>query len=186
MDLSSQINHITNKYKRHIAETEQKVLEAVSKEIERTAKANFRRAEAEVPADDPHVDVSRHRISKTQMEIECGGDQVLFIEFGAGTREHLKTRSFGIEGEKETEKAPRPSGIYSIGGYGRHHGRDNYWFYNSVTGRISTNNQYVRTSKAGLQAMLTIGIRPHRALWRARNIALKKLRLNKLRGLSND
>ena len=93
MDLSSQINHITNKYKRHIAETEQKVLEAVSKEIERTAKANFRRAEAEVPADDPHVDVSRHRISKTQMEIECGGDQVLFIEFGAGNHEHLKTRS---------------------------------------------------------------------------------------------
>ena len=135
-----------------------------------------------MPADDPNVVVRRTKISDHSYTIDCVGNQVLFIEFGAGRHEYTRTRTVGIVDEKETELAPRPAGITHIGGYGQRKGNDDYWFYNSVSGRESDNNRYVRTSKAGLQAMITIGIRPHRALWRARNVALKKLyrRLGKL------
>ena len=82
----------------------------------------------------------------------------------------------GLVGEKETELAPRPKGIHSIGGYGKHKGKGDYWFYASETGRTSDNARRIRFShRSGKYTMLTIGIRPVRALWRALHVALKKL-----------
>ena len=175
MDLTSQINGIINKYKKYVTDTQKDVLESVSKDIERNARLNFRRAEWEVPADDPRVYVSRHILGKDRAEIVCGGDQVLFIEFGAGTLHRTETRSVGIVGEEETELAPRPSGIVALGTYGRRKGKGDSWHYNSITGREARHTHLLRQSKAGLYAMRTGGIRPIRALWRARGIARKHL-----------
>lgn len=175
MDLSSQINALIKKYEKRIDETQKNVLESVSKDIERNARINFRRAEWEVPADDPSVSVSRRKISKNQMEIVCGGDQVLFIEFGAGTLHKEETQTIALVGEVKTELAPRKPPIVSLGSYGKHMGRGDSWYYNSLTGREARHTHFLRVSRAGLYAMRTGGIRPIRALWRARNIALKHL-----------
>lgn len=175
MDLTSQIDGLINKYKKRVADAQKEVLESVSKDIERNAKLNFRRAEWEVPADDPRVYVSRHIIGNNRAEIVCGGDQVLFIEFGAGVFHQNETKSVVVVGETETEIAPRPDGIVTPGNYGQHRGRGDSWHYNSMTGREARHTHLLRQSKEGLYAMRTGGIRPIRALWRARGLALKHL-----------
>lgn len=167
--------------KRKVEKLAEQTIEAVGKETARGARQNFNAVKGEIPADDPNISVyelpivreNQHSWYKT---IVCDGNQVLFVEFGAGQHEQNKTSTVGLVGEKQTELAPRPKGIHSIGGYGKHKGKGDYWFYASETGRTSSNARRIRFShRSGKYTMLTIGIRPVRALWRAVQVAIRKL-----------
>lgn len=163
------------------------ISEQVSKDIEKSARSNFNRARIEVPADDPNVVVVRQRLSNKEALISCSGEQVIFIEFGAGVK-HF-TRSSTVLQEGAEENAPRKAGtgitpsIYNIGGYGKHQGHNDSWVYLSTTGRESLHSHRFGTNMRGEFKMFTSGIRPVRALWRARTNALRRLyspRLKKL------
>lgn len=145
-----------------------------SAEIERGAIRNFKRAEREVPADNPEVLVVRDYFSAQNVAVvTCGGEQLLFIEFGAGS-EHYYEGS--MVSEAKGERAPRKEiGILDIGEYGKHRGKDRSWVYLSSTGREALHTHLIGENGKGQYRMRTGGIRPQRALWRARNNAIRKV-----------
>ncbi len=180
------VDRIINQLKQQHKKLSDSVLEAVSKEIERNAKRNFRQEIENISGDNPYVDVTR-TISNGEATIECGGEQVLFAEFGAGTNnlyymnglglDMLSTRSFQYIDGEPTEIAPRPEGIVPLGEYGKKHGRDDFWFrptYNQRTGSKEA-LKIKRNGDIDTRYVWTKGTRPIRALWRARNVAIKKL-----------
>lgn len=170
----------TSKFLQRLAESKIKKLEIeaveqVAKDIEKDARRNFRRATNEIPADDQYIDVQRIVDSKTQQSVVAIGTQVLFVEFGAGIAHSTETSTVGFNGSNiQKDRAERPVGIYDIGGYGQHRGLDDVWFYRSTSGRESKHAHLIGYSGSGYK-MVTSGIRPIRALWRARNSALSKL-----------
>lgn len=174
---------ITKHLENLVKKTAIQVVEKTAKETERMARRNFNEVKSEVPSDDPLVIVSRNRLGETEQQILCIGNQVIFIEFGAGVHEQYRTKTIGLSenGLSYVENAPRPIGVVNIGGYGKGHGKDDYWFYASETGRVSSNAQFVKQNKNGRFIMLTIGIRPVRALYRAYRNAISKLLGGKLR-----
>lgn len=168
-----------------IKKLEKTVVEEVSINIEKSARSNFNRARFEVPADNPNVTVIRTKSSPTSAIVSCYGDQVLFIEFGAGVSHATETSTMLQEGAIET--APRKAGVtppmYNIGGYGKHKGLDDSWVYLSITGRESLHSHRYGMNRRGEFRMFTSGIRPVRALWRARNNAIKRLRNPRIKKL---
>lgn len=187
-----------------------KIVDAVSKEIEVNARRNFNRAINDISGENPYVVVSRSLNGKSAT-ITCIGEQVLFAEFGAGSlnaykeitttindysRQSSKGNSFVVKGYDRTivysatgfknggmtEYMPRPSGIVPLGKYGKGHGKDDYWFYYSVNGRLANREVLWRMSNLnGMYVIKTEGTPPIRALYRARNTAINKLQSGRLK-----
>ena len=88
MKLNSQINKVISNLKRDMVEVAEKVVDAVSGDMVLNAQINFDTSVPYVPADDPRVDVSRS-VNGKSATITCVGNQVLFIEFGAGAQNSM-------------------------------------------------------------------------------------------------
>ena len=146
MTFSEQVSNLISKLQGDINKIPHIVVDAVSKDMAQTAQRHFDKAVPDVPADDPNVVVSRS-VSGNTAEVRCSGNQVLYIEFGAGhmnasrnTSDYLRLPSGHMtkEGFREattivvqgriipahgfskfglTEIAPRPFGIYPLGYY---------------------------------------------------------------------
>lgn len=149
------------------------------------AQNGFDRFTFEVPSDDPFVFVYSSPMAQTKKyeysrTIKCVGNQVLFIEFGAG--------KYYYTGDTEARLYQsvlpinlRPSGIYDIGNYGKGRGKDDVWFYKSQTGRESENASLFRQNRNGEAIMITHGNRPARALYRAVGMAIRRLKGGKFK-----
>ena len=151
--------------------------------METDARRNFRQNMEMVGADDPFVDVSRI-VNGDHATITCKGNQVLFIEFGAGAgntwnemSDRPTTSSFKMIGGTLTELAPRPTGIVELGNYGKGLGKNDYWIRPTRTMMLKGRESYVRRADGSIKygVLWTMGTRPMRALWRARNSALDKI-----------
>ena len=167
------------------------IVDELALRIETGARRNFNKAVNDVSTDDPVVTVVRTKNGEGSHTITCSGRQVLFIEFGVGVdNAHIPTAdgndrpAFGFDGQTGHEVAQRPLGIdrlgyYHLTRYHRSKGLDPVWVRPSETGvpRMA-NESLVReqpSPKSGLYAIWTHGHPPVRALWRARNNAIKKL-----------
>lgn len=168
-----------------IKRLEKEVVEELSKEIEKSAKRNFQQNMEMVGADDPFVSVSRSTNGK-EATITCKGNQVLFIEFGAGANntwnemsDRPTTSSFKMIGGNLTEVAPRPrqNGIVGLGEYGKGLGKNDYWVRPTRTMLPKGRETFVHNKDGSIKygVLWTMGTRPMRALWRARNSALDKI-----------
>ena len=157
--------------------------------IVKTTKTHFNRAIKELPASDDFISVFQMRKDKDSAYVECGGTQVLFMEFGAGVAHYydrgvaMTTTMAENDNHELIEFAQRPSGIYDIGGYGHHRGNNDSWiFYDTEfiqdNGRNHT-HLIGRTSEHYVYR--TGGIRPVRALYSAVSSGVKKLALRKLK-----
>lgn len=157
-----------------IKKLERSIVNDLATEMEQSAIKNFKRAEREVPADNPRVDVHKEYLPAQNLALViCGGEQLLFIEFGAGAEHYYEGSMVSEKGEK----APRKEiGILDVGEFGKHRGKDRSWVYLSETGREALHTHDIGVSgRTGLHRMRTGGIRPQRALWRARNNAIRKV-----------
>jgi len=192
-----------------VKESAPRILEAFSKEIEVNARKNFNQAVNDISGDNPYITVVR-RISGLNATISCIGEQVLFAEFGAGqqnayyektiqVKSHFITNAYGtfyVKAHERTiginakgfksggtvETMPRPSGIVNLGEYGKGYGKDDYWFYYSVNGRLTNREVLWRMSNLnGMYVIKTEGTPPIRALYRARNTAINKLQSGRLK-----
>ena len=104
--------------------------------------------------------------------ISATGNQVLFIEFGAGKYFYTDTATRMFKGVMPND---RPSSIFDIGGYGQHRGLDDVWFYKSQTGRESENAHWVKNNRNNEPIMITHGNRPARAMYLAVGMAIRRL-----------
>ena len=190
--LQAQILKLTKKHLQLVSDLEDKFVEALSKDIERGARKNFNSARESISGDDPTVIVTRVKNSPKSATIVCGGEQVLFAEFGAGYEnlyytnglsiDVLSTRSWKYIGNEAVEIAPRPNGIVELGEYGNKHGRESYWIRPTHNGRKGIKESDVlRDGFPRSDVLWTEGTRPIRALWRARNNALNHLNTGRLK-----
>ena len=169
-----------------VQKKQQETLNKVCNETQKQAQRSFNRAKPEVPADDPNVMVYQSPTfyvdnATIGRKVICEGNQVLFIEFGAGVHHKLETSTIVVSGNEDVEWASRPKGIVGIGEYGHGFGKDDYWFYKSKTGRGSINSEQVRYNfNKNTYTMITIGIRPVRALYLAIGLSFRKLLGGKL------
>ena len=186
---------IISSLKSKIEDLEEGLIRDVAKSVERSTRTNFNRAIPEVPADNPLVSVSSFSWGK-KCAIQCRGEQVLFIEFGAGTKHANQTSFMGTtEDNKQIETAPRPWGIVDLGmyhytlnlGYGRYYmsvfngktyhgsrGKDDQWVYLSTSGRLSRYSERWGMNSRGEFKIKTEGIRPVRALYRGVRNGVRK------------
>lgn len=188
MELSNQIAETISRLKRDVDDYSRRVIEETGKEIERGARRNFKNVINDIPADDPTIFVySFPAIKKNDSwskSIICNGNQVLFVEFGAGETHKTETTTVVMDNNQQIEYASRPNGIVGIGEWGSHRGRDDVWFYKSKNGRESLHSHFAKYNRYNEFIMITSGIRPVRALYRAIGTAFRKLgsgRLAKLK-----
>ena len=151
------------------------------------AQNSFDKFYDEVPADDPYVFVTNTSLAKVgnnyERTIRCVGNQVLFIEFGAGQYYYTEAETRLYDkylGGLDHRGKPK---VYDIGHYGggNSRGQDDLWFYKSQTGRESENAHYVKENRNGEPIMITHGNRPARALYRAVGMAVRRLAEGKLK-----
>lgn len=183
--IDNKISDLVKRLEKKVDEATTNTVNKVTDYVVRNAQAGFDRFMIEVPADDPIVDVFSTSLLKEDTKysrtIECRGDQVLFIEFGAG--------KYYYTGDTETRLyqgvipniKPRPNSILDIGEYGSGRGKDDVWFYKSDTGRESENAHLVKYNRNGDPIMITHGNRPARALYRAIGMAMRRLLGGKLK-----
>lgn len=180
---------IISNLNKKVEDLEEGLIRDIAKNVEKRTRANFNRAISEVPADDPFVQVSSFSWGKSCV-IECRGNQVLFIEFGAGEQNKQKelditrgettySRIFNASGfkyfnDKLVEVAPRPIGIVELGEYGQGRGKNDYWVYRTYNGRMAVGDEIWRISKDGNAYIKTYGIRPIRALYRGVRSGVRK------------
>lgn len=185
MKLSSQIELITKKLKQHVDNYCENVITETGNEIERSARRNFNNALDEIPADDPIIRVYSMPTFKGsrgfQKTILCEGNQVLFTEFGVGVSHSTESSTIVMDNNKQIEYASRPAGIVGIGEYGLHRGKDDVWLYKSRNRRESLHSHFAKTNRKGEFIMITSGIRPVRALYRAVGTAFRKLGSGRLK-----
>lgn len=176
---------VVDKIKKQVDTQTQEALNRVVEYATTNTQNSFDRFYDEVPADDPFVIVkntplvqlNKHTWSRN---IKCMGNQVLFIEFGAGityytdVEARMYSKYLGYMND-------RPNGVYNIGEYGKGFGKDDVWFYKSQTGRESENAHLVKYTKGGSPIMVTHGNRPARALYRGVGLAIRKLAGGKLK-----
>ena len=180
---------IINFINKRVDELTKQALTNVVEFTTKNAQKSFDRFVVEVPSDDPFVSVNHTPIIKNNgiysSSVKCLGNQVLFIEFGAGVYHYtgdLETRLYN----KYLGNLPsRPATIDDIGNYhlaisGRSRGQDDNWFYKSRTGRESNNAHLIKYNKAGQPIMFTHGNRPARALYRSIGVAMRRLLGGKL------
>ena len=167
MTFSQQVSNLINKLKGDVQKIPNIVVEAVSKDMAQTAQRHFNTDLNDVGADDPYVVVSRS-VNGNSAEVRCTGNQVLFIEFGAGKYYYTGDTEVRLYQGVIPNIKPRPSTIDDIGHYhlarwGRSRGLDDLWFYKSDTGRESENAHLIKYNRNGDPIMLTHGNRPARA-----------------------
>ena len=181
---NKRIHNVVDKMQKSIDKLTQEALNKMVDYATNQAQNTFDRFVFEVPADDPYVFVKSTPISKIKettytRTISCIGNQVLFIEFGAGTWYYTDTEvrlySNILGGLND-----RPPSIYEIGGYGSGRGKDDLWFYKSHTGRESENAHLIKFNRKGEPIMITHGNRPARALYRGVGMAIRRLKGGKL------
>jgi hypothetical protein len=199
---------LVDNIKKEVDKQTQEALNRVVNYATANTQNSFDRFYDEVPADDPFVFVkntpmvqlNNHTWART---IKCTGNQVLFIEFGAGKYYYTNVEA-RMYSKYLGYMKDRPSGIYDIGGYmgnndfsssisqqaivdfGRKRnivsrGKDDVWFYKSKTGRESENAHIVKYNRSGDPIMITHGNRPARALYRGVGLAIRKLVGGKLK-----
>ena len=176
---------VVDNIKKEVDKQTQEALNRVVNYATTNTQNSFDRFYDEVPADDPFVFVkntpmvqlNNHTWART---IKCTGNQVLFIEFGAGKYYYtnVETRMYS---KYLGYMNDRPIGISNIGEYGYGFGKDDVWFYKSQTGRESENAHLVKYNKSGKPIMITHGNRPARALYRGVGLAIRKLVGGKLK-----
>lgn len=180
---------IISSLNKKVKDLESELIRDIAKSVERSTRNNFKRAIPEVPADDPFVSVSSF-LSKKSCVIQCIGNQVLFIEFGAGTQNTMKSidiyrgetrysrditgNGFKFVENKLTEVAPRPLGIVELGEYGKGLGKNDFWVYRTYNGRMAMGDEIWRISWDGNAYVKTHGIRPIRALYRGVRSGVRK------------
>lgn len=186
MATSRQIISSLNK---KVEDLEESLIRDIAKSVERSTRSNFNRTIPEVPADDPFVSVSSFSFGKS-CAIQCIGSQVLFIEFGAGIMNRMKSidvyrgdtvyskdivgNGFAFVDNAITEVAPRPSGIVPLGEYGKGLGKNDFWVYRTYNGRMAMGDEIWRIGKDGQSYVKTYGIRPIRALYRGVRSGVRK------------
>ncbi len=184
LDFNKQILKVISNIEKKIDSQTQEALKRVVEYATNQAQLGYDKFYYEVPADDPFVFVKHTPISQGSKKtlwsstISATGNQVLFIEFGAGKYYYteMETRLYeNILGN------PRPSSVLDIGEYGHHRGKDELWFYKSQTGRESENAHLVKYNRNGEPIMITHGNRPARALYRAVGMACRRLAGGKLK-----
>lgn len=183
---SKQILKVVKKMQKQVDDLTKEALNRVVSYATNSAQNSFDKFYDEVPADDPFVFVSNTPITQYKdhawsRKINCVGNQVLFIEFGAGVYYYTGDVEARLYSKYLGNLPTRPSMIYEIGGYGQHRGRDDVWFYKSQTGRESENAYYVKTNRQGQSIMITHGNRPARALYRGVGLAVRRLAEGRLK-----
>lgn len=68
--------------------------------------------------EDEPTTVSASKKGKTQFRVEATGEDVLFLEFGAGVK--YNNGSYPL---------PKPKGVVGIGQYGKRQGMKDHWFF---------------------------------------------------------
>ena len=188
--VENKIDSLIKNLKKQVDNVATNTVNKVTDYVVRNAQAGFDRFMIEVPADDPIVDVFSTHLLKVgttyTRDIECRGDQVLFIEFGAGKYYYTGDTEVRLYQGVIPNIKPRPSTIDDIGHYhlarwGRSRGLDDLWFYKSDTGRESENAHLIKYNRNGDPIMLTHGNRPARALYRAVGMAMRRLLGGKLK-----
>lgn len=194
--IDNQIEETIRKLNDDIDRLTKNELESITYDICHGAQMNFDRFMPEVAADDPFVYCETVYVNQDTREVVCWGDQVLFIEFGAGVLNEVRrdvkpTEIVGWHGEhigwKErgdipafgfqfidnylTEVAPRPDGIVPLGEYGKGLGSNDYWIY---YGWRESNNSQEFLKRKGKGLMITRGNPPARALYRAIRNAIRR------------
>lgn len=166
--------------KKKIKDLERVIVDDLPKEIAKDTQRNFNRVVDEIPADDPKVSVIVQKHSNNEASVVCSGNQVLFVEFGAGNKYKTKTSTVVRVGQSDVEYASRPAGIVGIGEYGQGRGKDDYWIYRGT--RVSKNSQKF-LKKPNKDLIITQGIRPVRALYRGIASGLRRITTKRIRRL---
>ena len=180
-------NQIGDWLKNCVEKYTKNVVNSMTEYATKQAQNNYNKFEIEVGADDPYVSVFNTPLSQTGKNtynrmITCYGNQVIFIEFGAGVYYYTETETRLYSNILNH----RPRGVDEIGHYhnakwGRSRGQDDLWFYKSRTGRESENAHLYKFNKSGDPIMITHGNRPARALYRAVGMAFRKVKGGKLK-----
>lgn len=170
---------IIKKYQKLIDERTKTSLEKVVAYATKQAQNSYDRFVFEVPADDPYVWVKNTPIVKAKdttyaSSISAIGNQVLFIEFGAGITYNKETSPI-VRMYQSFMPNDRPPKIYNIGEYGSGRGKDDVWFYKSKTGRESENAHLIKYNSHQEPIMITHGNRPARALYLGVGMAIRRL-----------
>jgi len=188
-----------------------KVLEAFSKEVEVSARRNFTVAIDEISGDNPFITVSRvvsgnnAKITCSGEQVlfaEFGAglqnsykEREVYVEnhFAISrsntlyyVQGHYKTIGYNAKGFKNsgmTETMPRPAGIVQLGHYGKGHGINEFWFRPSTNGRVGSMETWKRKRNGEIDPryVWTMGTKPVRGLYRARNTAINKLQSGRLK-----
>lgn len=188
---NKQIRQVVDKIQKQIDDQTKEALERVVDYATVHAQNSFDRFVIEVPSDDPYVWVKRTQLSKTgktkwSSTISCIGNQVIFIEFGAGVYNYTESEAKIYQrylGGLDHRGTPRVDDIgnFHLAKWGRSRGSDDLWFYKSQTGRESENAHLVKYNSAGEPIMITHGNRPSRSLFRAVGMAVMRLARGKLK-----
>ena len=98
VSFKNQVDKTIMSLRKDIDKVAYKVVNAVADDVEKNAQINFDRAIPDVPADYPEVVVSSSGTTYTGKTsigrtIYCRGNQVLFIEFGAGVQNKMTQQS---------------------------------------------------------------------------------------------
>ena len=181
LNFNKQIIKVIDNIQKKVNDQTKEALNRVVNYATTNAQNSFDRFVYEVPADDPYVfvmntpliELGTSKYPKYSRTIQCVGNQVLFIEFGAGVYYYTDTETRLYQSVMGGLN-PRPSSIANIGEYG-FRGKDDVWFYKSKTGRESENAHFVKYNRNGDTIMITHGNRPARALYRGVGMALRRL-----------
>ena len=144
-------NDIEKSLLRRIAVTRDNILTEIIEKTTSDAQKNFDKFERIASTDNPRVSVSNTGISsginKASSEVQCFGEQVIFLEFGVGSRNSLISKvvqddegnnklvyggksgnypASGFAYGGGEEKAERPAGVYPLG----------YWQGHSFTNPV--------------------------------------------------
>ena len=181
------VNNIQNQVDKQTQEALKLMVDSATK----NAQKSFDRFVIEVPSDDPYVRVSHtpiENIGKTRWKstISCVGNQVIFIEFGAGvwyyneTAVRLYEKYLGGLNHRGTPKVD-DIGHYHLAKGSHSRGLDDWWIYLSTTGRTAKGDERWGMNSRGEFKIKTHGNRPARALYRAVGMAVTRLARGKLK-----
>lgn len=179
ISFNRQVLRVVKKIQNDVEKMTREALNRVVDYATTNTQNSFDRFVFEVPSDDPFVFVQNtpiveYRKGLFSRSIKCTGNQVLFIEFGAGIYFYTETETKLYQNTLGGLN-PRPPMIYNIGEYGKGRGKDDLWFYKSKTGRESENASLYKYNKNNEPIMITHGNRPARALYRGVGLALRRL-----------
>ena len=194
IDIENNIDKKIEDIKNEIEKIGERVAQDLAYEIRYEAQRNFDNFIPEVSADYPEVRVFVNKETSKSYEIECVGNQVLFIEFGTGVlnasyyqtslkpswsgysdsyiSKEIPSYGFKFVDDYLTEVAPRPTGIVNLGEYGKGQGMNDYWIYK---GFRTSNTSEVFMKKPKKNLIITKGNRPARALYRAISTAIRRI-----------